>query len=731
MEIQEIKKLNQEINNALCKKQIKDALAMIGNLAKQFQSGSIIDDHYNIQFTYKSLLSYAVEGVNDPEQQKMYDKIIGDTFNLSDRLFSFIYKQKSSDYLYQLRRQSDNANSIENVISNFYEALESDALAGQIGQQSNTADESIKHIFNKLFSVHDISLSEHKAIVGILLDEDVNYTYRALFVSAITVGLLQEFSLEKLLVLFEVCSSKTQEVRQRSLVGLILSLYKYDNRLKYYPTITKRIDLLVDDEKNIKAISSLLINLIRTRETEKIITKLNEEILPEVVKMHPNLRNKLDIDDMIGEKFIEGENPDWEDFFKDSPELKSKLEEITEWQMEGADVFLSTFKTLKHFPFFNDVHNWLIPFDVKNPALAPNYGDDQYIFGSKSVQESLTKSGFLCNSDKYSLFLSVPFMPSFQKDMMAKMFEQQLEQIEDIEKDDSLVKPDKKEANINNRYIQDLYRLYKLYPHRNQFEDVFAWKMAFHKKQFFSTLFKDQSYLRQIGEFYFKKQYYLEASEVFAILLADNSSHVELIQKSAYSLQQVGKYTEALDLYLRADILKTDQLWTIKKIALMYKSIGKPQESLNYYLQAEKLKPEDLHTQALIGHCHLDLKNYKDALKYYFKVEYLDSTNTKVWSPIAWCSFVSGNFEQAEKYYQKLLISSSNNQDLINIGHVYLCLKDRKQALVYYKKAINLMNNSEEFFNTFYEDQEQLILNGVDELDLPIIIDQLKYSIEE
>lgn len=39
-----------------------------------------------------------------------------------------------------------------------------------------------------------------------------------------------------------------------------------------------------------------------------------------------------------------------------------KLREMNELQLEGADVYMSTFAALKNYPFFREVHNWFYPF---------------------------------------------------------------------------------------------------------------------------------------------------------------------------------------------------------------------------------------------------------------------------------------------------------------------------------------------------------------------------------
>ncbi len=734
MNISDIKRQQEVIEQALTEKRIKDALSLLGKLTRSNHGANLIDEQYNLEFTYKSMLKYTVEGVNDPERQKVYNNILTSCYQLSDDLFTSILNNQSSSIFYETRRSigSDISSNLTQIIEKFYSELTQKHMTEQAGIHSNDNNHTSTLLFNILWVSPTLTNEASEAIKNLIQNESVPFGYRSIFVSALTIGTLKEFNLSKILILFDLINDPETEVSQRAITGILLILFKYDDRIKLYSEITSRLSLALDNKELLNNIVTIAVHLIRTRETEKISKKLTDEIIPEVVKMKPNLRNKLDLDNMLGEKFNEGENPEWEDFFKDSPDLMNKLEEITELQMEGADVFLNTFKMLKHFSFFNTLSNWLLPFYLDNQELKLVLKDDSSIFSSKSIQESLANSSFLCNSDKYSLFLSIPHMPKFQKDMMGNMLQQQLEQMEDIEKDEKLLNSGKDKSIISNRYIQDLYRFYKLHPQHPQFEDVFSWRMDFHNKWFFNQMVKNDTQLRQIAEFFFKKEYYQEASEVFEIIEKQEGENIEVIQKRGYCQQQLKNYNKALNEYLKADILKPEQIWTTKKIALMYKLLKMPDKALEYYHIAEKLRPEDLHTQASIGHCHLDLKDYSQALKYYFKVEYLDQSNTKVWRPIAWCSFVVGNLDQAEKYYQKLLISSSGKHDLINIGHVFWCKNNRKEALKFYQKAILQMNNNiNEFFDTLNEDAPVLIKNGINEQDIPIMMDQLKYILEE
>jgi hypothetical protein len=79
-----------------------------------------------------------------------------------------------------------------------------------------------------------------------------------------------------------------------------------------------------------------------------------------------------------------------------------------------------------------------------------------------------------------------------------------------------------------------------------------------------------------------------------------------------------------------------------------------------------------------------------------------------------------------------LIDENPNKYDLMNMGHVQWCKGNRKSALDFYKQSINSADNSEkEFMDAFHEDLPQLLMQGVDPDDVPIMLDQLRYSLQE
>ena len=733
MNIQEIKRKQLNIAKQLTNKQLKDALDALGELVKETQNSTLIDAHYNIETSYKSLLRYTVEGILDPERQKIYNQIIADLFNLSDSIFFILKSTYSSDFIYEVKRKhKSDSISIEDKTKAIDQKLEKwQLMENKEGAFSPELNQDFEDLFEWLMTQPQLYKNE-KEIEHLFVDGNIPWTQQCILVSAVTLLCMNHFNMNALNLLFKLIKHPNLEVKQRALVGLLLILFKFDERLKYYPSITKQ---LIELQSNIPTsiLQGVIIQIMRTLETEGLARKFTDEILPEVARIHPNLRDRLDLDNILGENLMEGKNPDWEDIFSDSPELLGKLEEFSKLQMEGADLFVSTFRMLKHFPFFNQTSNWFLPFSYPNPQVDEILKDETGPFKNPDIIESMASAGLLCNSDKYSLILSIPVMPQGQKEMMGQMFLAEIGAAREVEKSDALIDPDKQALSISNQYIQDLYRFFRVHPRKNSMEDPFSWKLDFHNKGFVTHLFPHKELLPTLGDYLFKKDRYSEALEVFNSMTSSKPEelNIQVIQKIAFCYQQEKNYEKALENYLKADLIDSHQVWNLKKIALCYHYLKDSEKALKYYQKAEKVDPNNLHTQVSIGHSLLEMKEFDEALKYYFKVEYLDPKNKKVWRPIVWCAFTLGKFDQAEKYCLKLIDDAPTQNDYLNMGHITWSKRNRQEALEWYQKCVTHSNYSlDKFLEAFANDKETLIKHNIDANDIPIMLDQLRYYLE-
>ncbi|MCE4565419.1 tetratricopeptide repeat protein [Maribellus sp. CM-23] len=736
----ELKVRYDAICDDLARRRLKPAFDRLEKLINDSGQLLFLDEWRNLDQTYHFMLKYTVEGIQDPERQTVYRKLIVSVYELADKVYDAARFRFSSALEYEKKRSfvgSIDFNHLLNELESYalHDELRSLVDDVDLKTESSTPDPSdlqdkIVRLFYHLWFQNELKKEETEFVKDFLKSELIDVPYKAFIVSGIFLSLLRYFDKNKFDLLFEGYGNENPEVNQRALVALVLAFYRYDRRLANYPGITAHLRFLDENPAFKTNLETVIVQLIRSKETEKIQKKITDEIIPEMIRISPNLKDKINLDSLMDDSLGEDKNPEWEKIFEDSPGLMNKMEEFSEMQMEGADVFMSSFAMLKMFPFFSELSNWFMPFFASNPEIdmGLKLHDD---FTDRFIRV-IDSAPILCNSDKYSFCFSLRNLPAENREFMAEAMKAEMDQFRELQNEEELTDPGKKAGFISNQFIQDLYRFFKLHPRKSDFEDLFDWRFDFHNKPALGAILKeDEKILRNVAEFYFQKNYFEEAAEVFTYLL-EIEKNGEMYQKLGFCYQKMNDFRKALETYQKAELYELNKKWNLNKIALCYRNLKQPDKALEYYREAEMLDEENLSIQLNIGHCLLELGEYEEALKCYFKVEYLEPGNKKVWRPIGWCSFVVGKKEQAEKYFHMLVDDEPNKHDLMNMGHVQWSLGNRKEALDFYKRSIDRSDFTEqEFFEVFEEDLHHLLAQGVNREDVPIMLDQLRYFVEE
>jgi len=532
------------------------------------------------------------------------------------------------------------------------------------------------------------------------------------------------FDDDKLQLLLDCCSHPDVEVKQRSLVGLCFVLARYNPFIPYFPQIRNRLMLLADDNLTSLNFKNIIVQIIGTVETDKITKKLREEILPEVMKISPLLKDKMDADNLLKSEEWEEENPEWQEIIEKSG-VQDKLQELTDLQMEGADVYMGTFAMLKSFPFFNEIANWFLPFDSEYSVVNELFADTE-----QSLLSAFVNNNALCNSDKYSFCMSILRMPDAQRNSLKRSFKMESDQLAEISKDEALLAPEIHAKNISKQYIQDLFRFFKLHPNKADFSDMFASALFMHRSYLFDILTAGSELKSSVAEFYFSKSQYREAIELYKELMSENEPNAALFQKTGYCYQQLSDINSALDAFLKADIIQPDDLWTTKKIALCYKLLGNFEKALDYYKHADFLRPNQQNIVLQIANCYLELEQYKQALDVYAGLEHADEDNQKVQRAIVWCAFISGNVAQAKYYSQRLLENNPLSADYIHAAYIAWYENNINETVKLLHQAIQLANNDSNLvYNVIVSDLVRLQNAGIFLSEFNLIWDGILYQL--
>lgn len=730
---QQVAQTQQEIYNSLTHLHLQRAFDLLHTLTSQLQSWDTDEKLHEIETSYRYMTQYVLDGVKDPGRGQVYNRLISQTYLLTDTVCEKLLTRNSNTLYYSKKRYLDTsgktlAQAYTSLDNNINELSLSELLMGNSDTTGKRKAVELQAIdfFDRVWTNFPGHTDDYATLRNALQSRHLPEPIAAIVVTALTLNIAHCFDEEKAHILIETyVHNDSTEVQMRALCGLLTTIMRHHTRIVLCDKLSSRLSLLYDVAQFRTDTRNILMQFIRSRDTEKIARKLNEELLPKMMKISPELYKKIKEDDALSDIESLEHNPEWQEILHQSG-ISDNLMEINDLQMQGADVFMSTFAHLKNFPFFNELSNWFIPFMPHHSAVAEITGSEGW---GKQFAEILTATGFLCNSDKYSFALSLTQVPQAQRQMMASQFGNENAAMNEDAKS-QLMQQSRERENISNRYLQDLYRFSKLHPRRSEFNDTFSLSIEkLFDTQEFAPILQDEKLLKSLGEYLFAHQYYTDALYILDKLTATHYTESDLFQKIAYCYQSLGQYQEALEYYLKADLIKPNHVWTLRRIATCYRNIKKSNKALEYYMRADELSPDNISVNLNIGNCYLEQKKYDEALRYYFKVDFLDSKGTKARRPIAWCSFLAGKYEQAMGVYKKILDSNATSLDYINAGHVQLAMAHTRQAIELYLTAIKTdQGDIDNFTKVFTQDIPDLINAGISEEDIPIIYDYVTHQ---
>jgi len=714
---------------------LKEALNQLSVLMEGIHIADFTLQYEDINQTYRMLLEYNFRGVPDPQRNIIFGKLKVSLLELADKvrqqalartgmhiyqLKSQIEKEKESDKEEATRRIDNYSFELE-----FTRLLNDTELSAQNTENNNLPSVSPK-LFQLMWLTDKYTETDLLLIKAIRESKSLPWYEKCLAVSAITLSLINSFDKEKFEVLSEFYNDREPQVWQRALTGLIVAVFIYNKRIELYPSISAGLSKISTNEDFTADLNNLLIQILKSLETENITQKFRDEILPDVQKFESKLREKLDIDNIITNELIEDKNPDWEQIFEDSPDLLNKIEKMSEMQMEGLDLFMGTFAMLKNFDFFREISNWFRPFYKENEAAQASLSNEMQ--GKNDFLTGLEDSFYMCNSDKYSFCFNIKNLPGDQGRNIVSLFNMEAESMREISSEDGLLNKPGRDTFIFTQYIQDIYRFFKLHPFRADFRDIFNLNWDFSDNWLIMNLPDNSLILRNSAEFLFNKKHYSAASGIFRALASKQESDQAVHEKLAYCYQMMGNFKSALDSYKRAELYDTNRIWSLKKIIFCYRKLGDNESALKWSLEAAALEPDDTYLQTMLGNCYLDKQQYDTALEHYFRVEFLSPENKKVLRPIAWCCFVLGKLDLALNYLKTIIAEETVTNDLINAGHVELCIGNKPKAMEYYLAAISTGNISlSQFSETLEFDKSHLITNGVDPTEIQLIADFIRF----
>lgn len=736
MNEQQIENLYQTIVKLLSQRSLKEAIIQLSAILQSEADWDLNSQLEQIRLSYQYMLQYMRDGIADPQRDTLFQQLLRNAWKIADQIRKRQLTKHSNRYYYQLTNKKQ-LYSEDNRLSKLLTSLENFQDDLSISELTSDNKESVLNvltnheaILRKLFltvwtnsdwTQEDFSEGESFLTSKTLLADDL-----ALFVSAVTLSVMECFDERKLQWLMIAYNHSDVHVSQRALVAIAIAFHQYEHRLLFYPSILATLSYLNENHQFASQLNQIQIQILHSQETEAIDKKMREDILPEMMKhLHIGPYQKFGLEDMNEDI---DQNPEWKiDFDKQpSAQFDKKVEEMQELLSEGADIYFSTFSGMKSHPFFSEIQNWFLPFSMKQSTVYQAFGDR--LNNENLGLASMLQSGFFCNSDQYSFCLMMSMIPREQQNRVLSQMASKEDLSEMLDKDNlsMIAELSKKPDVVSNQYIHDLYRFCKLYQRKSEFHDLFNDKWNLIENRLLEEILEQTELMKATGNFYFQHLYFKEAFHLYNKLIENEQADAELYQKAGFCLQKQKEYEMAIDFFKKADILKPDHIWTLNHLATCHRMLQHYDSAFAYYHRIHEMRPENTNIIFYQGTCLAAQEKYEEALQYFFRIDLMEESSMKAWRAIAWCSFLINKFEQANKYYTKILSGKELlTSDFMNAGHVALVSGNLNTAIELYNKAAAKQGNFSEFKELFYQDRDVLIKKGISETDLSLILDLL------
>lgn len=729
MEDKSIKEIQKKVARLLNGTRLKEALDALRPATENLLDWELRTQFNEADTAYSYLLEYLRRGMPDPDRERLHGELVAKCYILNDLIAVTRMAEESPTLYSQMHRRYKNPDDIEGIIERLKENSANTEVTATLPhsdcrkvreQLAKEHEQLIAQLFGVVWSSIKWNKNYADTIVDLINSNEITVNDRATITSAIMLSALSCFEPHKLTTLCAIATHNETSISTRAIIGAVMVLCTYEERITRYPELLHAIEELQANSTIKRRIETIQIQLLRCRETQKIDRKMREEIIPAMMK-NKNLHNeKFSIDILKEIENDEDKNPEWSKWIEE--DVKEKLDEMAKWQIEGADLYMSTFSQLKNYPFFGEIANWFRPFDPTVPPVAeaiPSTGLDK-----KSIMGAICSSPVFCNSDKYSFCFTVQRIPQQQRNMLMN----QIAEGGDMTAQDadtlSQIPTEKRAEVESNQYIQDLYRFFKVSRFRSEFNDPFNMSLNLLQSPSLKQLVDNKEATLRTFRYLIDKEYYSEAFDAGNIYESYGQGDAQFYQEMGYCLQKEHKYNEAIDYYTRADIIKPDTLWTLRHIAQCYRIQGEFDKAVGYYQLAQELAPDNISLLLQAGESFAAIKQYEEAFARFYKVEYLKPDSLRATRAIAWCSFLTGKDQQARGYYKRLLENPSPAfEDCLNAAHVEWVSNNKPLAVELYNKAKEICGSSTKVAEHIMRDKEELIARGVSENEILLLRD--------
>ncbi len=724
MNVDEI--LSSAINN-LMDKRLDVAIELLEQLYVQRPTLIGHSELEAVKNDYQLMVDYMERGFTDDKRASLYLSLLQRLYRVAADL-EISWRCKNVIVYVDAFRISDHLNTSHDFIRSVLESFVSDVAMLSLLPEAERTEKAkdlydrhqvfVNRLFNTLWTSCQWSDDDCAFYAELMLSPMVDVVDQQLLVSAVTLGAMNQFDINKFKALTTVYQQSTDErVRQRALVGWVLSVFE---GMDIFPEQDKIIRKLCENKDTIRELYALQIQFFYSQDTEKDNEKLQRDIMPYLVDGSNITIGRLGIVEKEEDSLENILNQDAED--KRMEQMEEKVRKMMEMQKQGSDIYFGGFRQMKRFPFFNDLANWFTPFYIDHPALRTTIER----IGQPNILQTITNQGNFCESDKYSLAFAMESIinqiPGNIKEMMGS---------EGVFDPMGTTLDKSNPTYICRAYIQDLYRFFRLYRSSNELINPF---IDNHKSSFvadtFFFVYKSfigtglDEYKMRLALYLYKHKNMDKLVELMSTFHVEDANYNILM---GYINLYFGKPDVAYQIFNMVLQEDTENQWALKGMARAAMDCEDYNTAEHTYSQLLRLEPDNINYAVKRCVTLLKTERYAEAREELFRLDYQYPDNMNVKRVFAWTMLLDKSLDKASQLYDRILSDAPMAEDYLNSGYCWWAKGNIGQAKNSFQAWITMTKgNKDRLLEEIRNDQKVLDLYGITEIDCLLMVNLIK-----
>ena len=715
MNVEEI--LSKAIN-CLMDRRLSNAIEVLEQLYVQRPSLMGHSEFEAIKTDYQLMVDYMGRGFSDSHRESLYSTLLQRLYRVAADL-EISWRCKNVSAYVNSFRVIDHLNTSHDFVRTVLESFVSDIAMLSL-QPEETREQKSTELYdrhqsfmNRLFSALWTSCQwtddDCKFYTELLLSPTVMSTDQQVIVSAISLGAMNQFDINKFKTLVNVYQQATDEhVRQRALVGWVLAVFE---GMDIFPEQDTLIRELCENPTITRELLTLQIQFFYSKDAEKDNDKIQRDIMPDIMRNSNLTIGRLGIMEKEEDAIESILHQDADE--KRMEQMEEKVRKMMDMQKQGSDIYFGGFSQMKRFPFFNDMVNWFTPFYLNHPALRPvisKLGDTKFL-------NTLMERSNFCESDRYSFAFA-----------LEQIINQLPSDIKEVIGSDAMLGPlaesdDVEDAiSIRRTYLQDLYRFFRLYHTANEFINPFedngkgdfvADTFFFTYKSFMGTGLDDVK-LRLASHLY-KHQQMTELAELLTTFQSVDPRYAILM---GYTNIHMGKAEFAYQFFDYALKAEPDNQWALKGKARAALDAEDYKTAEEVYTELLKLEPG--HKNYTMNRCValLKLGRTSEVREELFRLDYQYPEDMNVKRVLAWAMLSDNSLDKASQLYNTLLAATPAHEDYLNAGYCQWAMGNVQRAVELFREwMVKSGKSTEQLLEEFRSDADTLEMYGISETD--------------